>query len=64
MYKHEVQNVDTEIQNNETEILGFEGEKESTGKICLHCMTWTTVLGLIVVLAYFLICTGIVFAIP
>ena len=64
MYRHEVQEVGTEFKNHEAKLLGVEGEKDSTGKICLHCMAGTIFWVLVAILAYLLICTGIVFAIP
>lgn len=64
MSRHEVQAVGTEFKNHEAKLLGVEGEKDSTGKICLHCMAGIIFWGLMAVLVYLLICTGIVFAIP
>lgn len=64
MYRHEVQKVGTEVKNHEAELLGVEGERDSTGRICLHCMAGTIVWGLVAILVYLLICTGVVFAIP
>jgi len=64
MYRHKVQDVGTEVQNHEAEFLGVDGEKDSVGKICLHCMAGTIFGGLMVALTYLLIFTGIVYAIP
>ncbi len=64
MYRHKVQDVGTEAQNHETEFLGVEGEKDSVGKLCLHCMAGTLFWGLMVALTYLLTFTGIVYAIP
>jgi hypothetical protein len=64
MYRNEVQKVGTEVQNNEAEFLGVGEEKDSAGKICLHCMAGTLFWGLMAALAYLLISIGIAFAIP
>lgn len=64
MYRYDDQNVGPEVQNHEDDFLGFGEEKDCTVRPCLYWIAETLFWGLMVALAYLLICIAIGYAIP